>query len=560
MLSSLKIENIAVIESAEIDFRDGLCVLSGETGAGKSIIIDSISAVLGERTSKELIRTGQQTARVTAAFESIPQAVIDILDELDIPVETSLIISRVISIDGRNTCKVNGTPTTVSNLKRIGRELISIHGQHDSQTLLNPESHYLFLDALGDNKNIYEDYITKYNSYTELYRRFKTLSSNEEEKNKRIEFLKFEIDEIKSANLRVGENDELLSKREMYRNSEKIVANLQEALSILSDSDDASGALTNLFSAQRAINKSAEHFEDLKELADEFSDLAYAIKDKKDQIENALFDCEFDAEKQAEVEERLNLIFKLKTKYGETEEDILDYLKREEDELNALLTMSQDKGEILEQLEHDKNILLDAAETLSLARKHTASEFEVRVKNELEFLDMPYVALSTEFTPCKLSKTGSDIIEFLISPNKGEALKPLAKIASGGELARIMLAIQKVLSRASNVGTMIFDEIDTGVSGSAAEKIALTMSSVAKERQVICITHSSQVAAYADSHYKISKSVHDEKTYTEVELLDKAGRVNEIARIIGGVNITDLQRVSAEEMIENASTKKGQAK
>ena len=555
MLSDLRIENIAVIESAAISFGDGLNVMSGETGAGKSIIIDALSAVLGERTSKELIRTGVEKAQVTALFGSCEANVSKVLESLDIPEndDKSLLVSRMISLDGRNSCKINGCPVTVSMLKTLGKELISIHGQHDSKNLLNPECHYKYLDALGDNEKLYLQYLDRYTAYSELYRKFKTLSQNEEEKQKRIEFLRFEINEIESAGVRVGEYDELCDRRDLYRNSEKVIGGLRDALALLSDTDESDGIVNALFEASKSVEKSAAHYEPASKLASSLLDITYALEEKKNEIEQTIYDCEFDPAKLAETEERISFLFGLRNKYGETESDILEYLEKSKDELETLLNMNISKDEIEAQLEKDKEVLLDLAERLTSARKHAASEFEVRVKHELSFLDMPNVEISTSFERCKLNPTGADVIEFLISPNPGEALKPLAKIASGGELSRIMLAIQNVLSSRDNVGTMIFDEIDTGVSGSAAEKIARSLKNVSKKCQVICVTHSAQVASYADEHFLITKEVKNEKTYTRVDALDREGRIGEVARIIGGVNVTELQLKSAEEMIDSAS-------
>ncbi len=553
MLENLRIENIAIIESATIDFGNGLNVMSGETGAGKSIIIDSLSAVLGERTSKELIRTGAEKAQVVAMFSGIPEYVLDMVREMDVPVtDDTLLISRTISLDGRNVCKINGASVTVTMLKTVGRELISIHGQHDSQNLLNPECHYKYLDALGELDDIYNDYLTKYNAYTELYRKFKVLSSNEEEKAKRIDFLNHEINEIESAGIRVGEYNELCDKRELYRNSEKVIGGLEDALRALNDGDDTTGIINALFDVSRDLKTSAKHYDKADALASSVLDLTYQLEEKKNEIENMVDECAFNPAELAEIEDRISFLFTLKEKYGESEEDILEYLENAKSELATLMDMNISKDEIVAKLTEDKEILLRAADKLSSARKHAASEFEVHVKHELTFLDMPNVEISTSFEPCKLNPTGSDVIEFLISPNPGEALKPLAKIASGGELSRIMLAIQNVLSARGNVGTMIFDEIDTGVSGSAAEKIAQSLSRVSAKHQILCITHSAQVASYADSHFLITKEVQNEKTYTRVTPLDRSGRINEVARILGGVNVTNLQLMSAEEMLNNA--------
>ena len=554
MLSTLRIENIAIIESAAIDFGNGLNVMSGETGAGKSIIIDALSAVLGERTSKELIRTGAEKAQVSALFENISPSVEKLMDSMGIPTseDKALNISRVIALDGRNSCKVNGNAVTVSMLKTLGKELISIHGQHDSQNLLNPECHYKYLDALAGNEDIYGDYLEKYVAYSNLYRKFKSLSQNEEEKQKRIEFLQHEIAEIENAGVRIGEYDELCDKRDLFRNSEKVIKGLRDALSILQDGDDTTGVVNAMYDASKAVEKSAAHYEPASKMASSMLEITYQLEEKKNEIEQMLFDLSFDPEKLSEIEERISFLFKLKGKYGETEEEILEYLQNSKDELETLVNLNLSQDEIIAKLEADKEILLEAAEKLSLSRKHAASEFEVHVKHELTFLDMPNVEIAVNFERTKLSPTGPDNIEFLISPNPGEALKPLAKIASGGELSRIMLAIQNVLSANDNVGTMIFDEIDTGVSGSAAEKIAKVLKSVGQKSQVICITHSAQVASYADNHFVVEKKVQNEKTYTYVTPLDRDGRIKEVARIIGGVNVTELQIKSALEMIESA--------
>ena len=554
MLKNLRIENIAIIESATIDFGNGLNVMSGETGAGKSIIIDALSAVLGERTSKELIRTGAEKAQVTAFFEDIGSNVTKLLYQIGVPIESdnTLQISRTISLDGKNSCRVNGNVVTVSMLKQLGKELIGIHGQHDSQNLLNPECHYKYLDALASNEDIYNDYLEKYSAYRSLYKQFKALSQNEEEKQKKIELLKHEISEIENAKIRVGEYDELVSKRELYRNSEKVVEGLTTALSILSDSEDSTGVVNAMFDASKAVSSAASFYDGADKLSSELMDLTYALEAKKSEIEALICECEFDPSRLAEIEERISFLFKIKGKYGDSEEEILDYLENAKSELDTLMNLNLSQDEIIAKLEADKEILLAASDTLSLSRKHAASEFEVHVKHELSFLDMPNVEISVSFEKTKLSPTGGDNIEFLISPNPGEAQKPLAKIASGGELSRIMLAIENVLSANDNVGTMIFDEIDTGVSGSAAEKIAKVLKNVGSKGQVICITHSAQVASYADNHFVVEKQVESGKTYTYVTPLDRDGRVKEVARIIGGVNITELQIKSATEMIDSA--------
>lgn len=554
MLSSLTIENIAIIEAAQMDFCPGLNVLSGETGAGKSIVIDALSAVLGERTSKDLIRTGASGATVIALFEQVSDDTLEALQQLglSVPSDRALQISRGIREDGRNICKVNGTPVTVTMLKALGKTLISIHGQHDSQNLLNPEYHYQYLDALGGLEPIHQAYLKEYEAYSRLYRNFRQLESGAEERQRRIETLQFEVQELQAAQITVGEYDELKKKRDFFRNAEKVLDGLHRAEAALTDGEETNGALTLLFNVVNALQGPASHLEEVSALLQEANDLAYAAQDLKDHIETTLLQADYNPQQQAEVEERLSLLHQLQLKYGPDEESMLSYLVDAEEELQSLQGLGSNREEVLAELEQRKEQLLAAADRLHLARSHAASDFEVRVQKELQFLDMPHVELSTSFTRCKLNPTGSDQIEFLISPNPGESLKPLAKIASGGELSRILLAIQNVLSDKGNVATLIFDEIDTGVSGSAAEKIAIKLKAVSNKHQVICITHSAQVAAYAEEHFFLYKEVQDGKTYTRVQPLDTDGRIQELARIMGGVEITDLQKESAKELLQHA--------
>ena len=570
MLSELNIQNIAVIESADISFEPGFNVLSGETGAGKSIIVDALSAVLGERTSRELIRTGADSARVSAVFTGLPSEVDDLLKDMDLePTDGGeLLVTRTIFAEGRNQCRIGGTPATVAMLKRIGQSLISIHGQHDSQDLLNPEVHYRYLDAMGDYGALIDTYREHYEEFTGLYRRYKQLSTDEDALLRRIDFLKFEIGEIEAANIRVGEYDELMDRRTFFRNSEKIVKGINNAIAALSDGDDQSGAvslafdaLSDLkggavslaFDALSDLKAPAQHMEEARDIETQLTDAAYALQGVRDALHEALYSCAYDPSEQDEVEERIAELNKLRSRFGNTEEEILQRLAEEKAELQSIEVSDADRKKLEEVLEQKKTVLLADAEALSNARKETAKSFEERVKGELEFLNMPYVELETSFERCKLNPTGADVIEFLISPNPGEALKPLSKIASGGELSRIMLAIQNVLSKGGNVGTMIFDEIDTGVSGSAAERIARKLQEVSRDRQVLCITHSPQVAAFADAHYLIEKTVESGKTYTRVTPLDRQGREAEIARIIGGEQVSELQLRNAAEMLDFAA-------
>lgn len=555
MLSELNIQNIAVIESADLSFAPGFNVLSGETGAGKSIIVDALSAVLGERTSRELIRTGADSARVTATFTGLPAEVDDLLKDMDLePSENGeLLVSRTIFAEGRNNCRIGGTPVTVAMLKRLGQSLISIHGQHDSQELLDPEAHYKFLDAMGDYGDLLATYKEHYEEFTGLYRRYKQLSTDEDALLRRIDFLKFEIGEIEAAGIRVGEYDELMDRRTFFRNSEKILKGLNKAMEALSDSDESSGAVSLAFDALADLKVPAQHLEDAREAESQLTDAAYALQGVRDAISDALFSCQYDPAEQDRVEDRIAELNKLRSRFGPTEEEILAKLEEEKAELRSIEVSDADRKELEEVLEQKKNVLLADAEALTNARKETARVFEQKVKGELEFLNMPYVELGTSFERCKLNPTGADVIEFLISPNPGEALKPLSKIASGGELSRIMLAIQNVLSKGGNVGTMIFDEIDTGLSGSASERVARKLQEVSRDRQVLCITHSPQVAAYADAHYLIEKTVSEGKTYTKVTPLDRDGRAKEIARIIGGEQVTELQLQNASEMLDFAA-------
>ena len=554
MLSELKIQNIAVIESADISFEQGFNVLSGETGAGKSIIIDALSAVLGERTSRELIRTGADSAKVEAVFRGLPAEVDTVLSDLGLePADGGeLLISRTIFAEGRNNCRVNGAPATVAMLKRLGAYLISIHGQHDSQMLLDPETHYRYLDELGDHDDLLRTYQEHYAEYSTLYRRYKQLSTDEETLLRRIDFLKFEIAEIEAANLRVGEYDELMDRRTFFRDSEKVIKGLNNALAALSDADEEDGAVTRAFDAVADLKVPAQHLADVEEARTQLSDAAYALQGVRDSLTDALYACQYDPQEQDAVEDRIAELNKLRSRFGATEELILQKLAEEKEELRSIEVSDADRKELETVLEEKKTVLLADAERLTNARKATAEQFETRVSDELAFLNMPYVKLGTSFERCKLNPTGADVIEFLISPNPGEALKPLSKIASGGELSRMMLAIQNVLSKDGNVGTMIFDEIDTGVSGSASEKIARKLKEVSRDRQVLCVTHSPQVAAFADAHYLIEKRVENGKTYTSVKPLTRSEREAEIARIIGGETVTELQLRNAAEMLDFA--------
>ena len=558
MLSNLKIENIAIIESASIDFEKNFNCLTGETGAGKSIVIDSINAVLGEKTSRELIRTGESRATVSAYFTDISKRTESILEESGLPIEDdgTLLISRVMTKDGRNVCKVNGASVTVSMLKTIGLSLINIHGQADNQELMSPEKHYTFIDAVADNSALFSDYTEKYNRLLEIKSEIKKITVDETMKARQIDLLSYQIDELKKADIRIGEKDELLSRRNIINNSRKLASSLGEAYAAIAGGDDYSGAASMLFDAARALSAAAEFLPDASDLAESVNDIAYTIDDCISEIDNLMEDTVFDERELSDIEERLDVIYRLSKKYGETEEEMLLFLDKAEEELHNI-TYSD---ELLEKLrtEYDecKKLTYEAAKKLSESRKTASEHFSEKIRNELAFLDMPETKFFVNITETPFSETGIDNIEFLISANRGEEPKPLAKIASGGELSRIMLAIKSVLADKDGTDTLIFDEIDSGVSGRAAGKIALKLNEVSMHRQVICITHLPSIAAFADRHMLISKAVRGEKTYTSVTSLDESGRIAEIARIIGGSEGDRIHLESAKLLLDEANAHK----
>ncbi len=551
MLSVLKIENIAIIESAEIEFSKGFNVLSGETGAGKSIILDSINAVLGFRTSRELIRTGANEARVTALFSCIDKKVEDKLTELSLPLspDGSLLVSRTISAD-KNICKVNNAITNVSALREIGAELISIHGQQDNRELLNSETHIGYIDVIGGLQNFVSDYKASFERLTEIKSLIKKLSGDKEEKARRIDILSYQIDEIEKAEINPGEWEKLKERRNELLNYEKIQGALSTAYSTLNGGDSFSGAVEMLSGAFRELSSVSGFSEELNKISSKLGDLYYDVSDISDSLRDALSDDEFSQTELENIENRLDLLYKLSKKYGETEEDILTFAENAQKELNEI-SFSDER---LEELKEEYTVLLDKTQKLAVKlsneRKKTAVDFSEKVCNELKFLDMPNVQFLVDFKEVKLYENGIDEAEFLISANLGEAPKPITKIASGGELSRIMLALKTVMADKDKIETMIFDEIDSGVSGRAALKVANKLKQVSNGKQVLCVTHLSQLMSYADTHYLIEKAVRDGKTYTSVTVLDCEGRKREIARIISGGEITQTQLENAEEMLK----------
>ena len=554
MLSSLKIENVAVIEKAEILFGQGLNILTGETGAGKSIVIDSINAILGERTSRELVRSGTDKAKVTALFEDVSESVMQKLDDYDIDCDdNSLLITRMITTDGRNTCKINGHSVTVSMLKNIGRDLITICGQHDSQHLLIKEKHMEYIDSIADCKELFESYSEIFSEIKSVRKQLKKLLSNENDKERKLEYLKFQIDELSNANIKIGEKEALLNEKKRYQNREKIINNLNICKSILNGDGENSGVISGIDTLITSLNELSQFDSLFKEFAESVDNIRYILDDCSDSLSGAL-DVSQDGHIDINsIEERLDILYRLSKKYGETEEDMLSYLKNITDEYEDI-TLGDEKALILqEKYDELSEELFNRGCFLSDCRKQAASQFEEAVTNDLHYLDMPGASFIAEFSDAPATVTGIDDVEFLFSANPGQEPKPLAKIASGGELSRVMLAIRCALSDKDIVSSMVFDEIDTGVSGRAALKIANKLHELSRCKQVLCVTHLAQIAAYADNHLHIEKTVEDGNTYTKVSVLDYNERVREIARIIGGDIITQTTLKSAEEIIEFAN-------
>lgn len=554
MLIDLKIENIAVIENAEIEFDSGLNVMTGETGAGKSIVIDAINAVLGERTSRELIRSGAESAKVYATFADINEETERILDEMGIEKmpDKTLVLSRSISASGKNICRINGCPSTVSALKEIGAVLINIHGQHDSQALLSPDKHCGFIDLLAENSALRGKYKTVFTNLVSVKKELDSLYDSRDEKAARLDYLNFQINEIEQANVRDGERDELSKEKELLQHSGKVIKSLEKAYAALSDDN---GILAGVEECAHELGTASKYYADAENSAKGIRGISYELADYSAEIKNLIDGFDYSPERLSEINERLDFLYRLSMKYGATEADIISTLEKAVAERDAIEVSDERIAELEERLYALSDEIKVLSAKLTESRIKAAREFEKSVKAELEFLDMPKVTFVVERKQTALTSKGADAIEFLISANPGQEPRPIAKIASGGELSRIMLAIKNVLSDKDDVATLIFDEIDTGVSGSAAEKIALKLHQVSKGRQVICVTHLARIAAQADRQMKITKSVDEDRTYTKIDTLDFEGRAAEIARINAGENVTALQLETAKEMLFNA--KKG---
>ena len=551
MLSQLHIENIAVVESADITFDEGFHVLTGETGAGKSIVVDSIGAVLGARTSRDLVRTGADRARVTALFRDLSEKTLSALAELGVEPDEDgcLLISREIAADGRGACRINGKPATAAILRAMAPHLINIHGQHDSQQLLNPETHCSFVDKLAGNEGLLLEYASAFEKLSQLKREIASLQTDDAAKARKIELLTYQIDEIENASLTVGETEELKSVRTLHRNSEKIIGSVNEAYALLNGAEEMSGALEQIKMSARQLDSVSQYYSALDENAEKLREIGYLIEDVQDRLSSVMDELEYDPQYAQAVEDRLDYLNRLSRKYGETEEEMLAFCEKCRKERQDIELSDERLIQLEAQAKKQYEYVVSLAGKLTQARKTTGVDFSEKVRAELVFLDMPNVVFAVDMKPCELNENGADEVEFLISPNLGEAPKPMAKIASGGELSRIMLAIKNVLSDKDGTETLIFDEIDAGVSGRAASKLGKKLASVSDGRQVICVTHLAQIAAQADHHFEISKASHGGKTYTSVTPLDFDGRKRELARIIGGEEITQAQLDMAEEML-----------
>lgn len=552
MLSNLQIENIAVIKSASIDFENGFNVMTGETGAGKSIVIDSLNAILGERTSRELIRSGADSASVCAEFQNVGDNVKNELEKLGIEKDDTLIVSRKLTPDGKNVCRINGMPATVSMLKTLGVQLVNIHGQLDNQSLLSPETHCSFIDKLAGSGRELNEFKELYSLYIKKENELKSLNTDVNEKNRRLDILNYQIEEIQKADIRPGEKDELTEKLGFLRNAEKVLDLLHTAYAALNGDGEMPGAADVAADAASKLLSAADYSSDFAETANGVNDAAMNLSAYTEELRDKIYSLDYDPNETERAEERLDVIYRLSQKYGDSEEDILAYLENAEKERDALSFSDERAEQLRAETEKAYNEALAAAKKLSELRIEAGKKFSADVERELAFLDMPSVKFIVNDSVGELYENGIDNIEFLLSANAGEEPKPLSKIASGGELSRIMLAIKCVLSELDDIDTLIFDEIDSGVSGRAALKIAAKMKELSKTHQVICVTHLAQIAAFADEHKLISKEEKDGRTYTCIASLDYNGRKYELARIMGGLTVTQSILNSAEELLSSA--------
>ena len=550
MLSSLQIENVAVIQKANVHFEKGLNVLTGETGAGKSILIDSINAILGNRTSKDLVRTGAAKAVIRAAFENVPPAVLDSLERAGYERSEALLLSREITAEGKSTCRINGMPATAAILRELCGGLININGQHDSVGLLNPAHHESILDAYAQNRTEYQEYYAVYRELVKIKRELDAQITDESEKQRRIDLLSYQVQEIEDAALTAGEEQTLESRRKVLSNASTIRDRIAQCYALLSGDDETPGAVDLLGEASNTVDAAAQLDGELSTSAGQLLDLYYNAKDAAADLIGRLDAYETNDAELDEIEQRIDLIYKLKRKYGDTVEDIIAFGQKAREELE-LIQSSQERVEHLQAEQHRLYVLArEKAETLTQTRLKAFEELNKRISGTLDFLNMPGVRMTLHHARGPLASHGQDSIEFYISTNPGEAPKPLAKIASGGELSRITLAIKNAMADKDAVPTVIYDEIDSGVSGKAASRIGEVLRQSAEGHQILCITHTAQIAALADCHLLIQKNISNERTYTEIHPLDEDGRVDALAHLISGDHVTELSRANAREMLE----------
>lgn len=556
MLACLHLENMAVIEAVDVEFAPGFNVLTGETGAGKSIIVDAIAAVLGARVSRDIVRTGAPRALVSALFTDFPQSALDELSAIGVQADDDgcILLQRLIMPDGRTSCRINGRPSTASVFRTAAPYLVNIHGQHDSQLLLNESSHLLYLDAYANSSEALMRYKEKYSLYTETKRELENLNTDEAEKERRIDMLRYQITQLERARLTRGEEEKLYARRALLSNSEKLSNALGEAMTLLSGEGDSSGAAEAIEQAAAAVRRVSHVSADIEAAADKLSELSYAIFDAANEVE-ALFDgIEFSERELDAIESRIDILTRLGKRYGPGVDAMLDYLEKSKTELAAIENADEQRANLENKLKKCYSDALSEGEALSLIRTQAALKLENDIRAQLTYLDMPRAVFKADIKrtsdePVSLGPDGIDRVSFYISVNAGEDLKPLSRVASGGELSRIMLAIKNVLARGDSVGTMVFDEIDTGISGRAAQKVARRIATLSRDRQVLCVTHLTQIAAMADRHFFIEKGEKDGRSFTAVHILDTDERAKELARISSGENITRTWLDASREML-----------
>jgi len=549
MLSCLQIENVAVIQKAEVHFQPGLNVLTGETGAGKSILIDSINAILGNRTSKDLVRTGASKAVIRASFAQIPDVVLDKLEAAGYERSAELLLSREITAEGKSSCRINGMPTTAAVLRELCGGLININGQHDSVGLLNPAHHLSILDDYAQNAKLYQEYYVLYRSLVKVKKELDAMITDEAEKQRRIDLLTYQVQEIEDAALTAGEEQTLEARRKVLANASTIRDRVAKAHALLSGDDDTPGAVDLLGEASNAMDTAAQLDESLSGVSGTLMDLYYSAKDAAAELIDRLDAYDTNDAELDEIEQRLDLLYRLKRKYGDTVEDIIAFGQKAREELEQIQFSEQRHDQLQSEKLRLYGLAREKAEALTQTRLKAFDELNARITDTLQFLNMPGVRMTLHHARGPLASHGQDSVEFYISTNAGEAPKPLARIASGGELSRITLAIKNALADRDAVPTVIYDEIDSGVSGKAAGRIGEVLRQSAQGHQILCITHTAQIAALADCHLLIQKNVTNDRTYTEIHPLDTEGRVEALARLISGDHVTELSRANAREML-----------